>query len=170
MSIRTVKLPLASALVASLVAGAVLVPSASAAPRVTSVNGLWLGESRTADYLVLDVRTRGATHVRLRWRGRGGAYQRVRRGRVTIGFANNLESRFRLSARACVRRRCGRAQRFSGRFRPAPRDTSAPPNSQPNPVPEGPGLPGVPTLPDLPDLPGVPQVPGIPQVPVPSIG
>lgn len=158
---RALRLSLLSALL--LTVGAV---PAGAAPRVTSVDGIvYTQGKRTGDYVVFDVRTKGATRVRMNWGRRGGAHPRVRRGRVGIGYARRDARKYRVSVRACKRKRCGRVRRFSGRFRPVDTSTEPPPNSEPQSTPP-PLFQIVGQLPTI--LPTLENITGLTGVPLPS--
>ena len=115
------------AVIASLAAAA----PATAAPRVSSLDAVAFESGGRTDYVVFNVRATGASKVRLSWGRRGQGQQRVRNGRVGIGFARRGAKSFRIHVRACGRKRCGRVRRFRGSFRIIKRDTDPPPNSQP---------------------------------------
>ena len=123
-SIRALTLGIAASL-------AVAAP-ATAAPRVTEVDGFrFVDSDGRSDYVVLDVRTSGASEVRVTWRGQGGAVQRVRSGRAGVGFARRGVRSYRVSVRACRRGRCSRVRRFSGTFQTIRTSTDPRPNSSP---------------------------------------
>jgi len=155
-----------SRLLPALALGALLaVPAqASAAPRVSSLEGTAFQNDGNIRYVVFDVRASGARSVRLSWGRKHQARQRVKNGRVGIGFARKRAGSFRVAVRACRRGRCSRVRRFSGSFRIVRVNTNPPRNSDPVDTPVLPpqvidiigGIPQIP-LPELPPLPGLPK-------------
>ena len=124
---------------------------ASASPRVMSVDG-FVFKSTTdgrSDYVTLDVRTSGASRIRILWSGMGGGNQTVRGNRTGIEFARRGKKSFAISVRACRRGTCGRAQRFSGRFTVVETSTDPRPNSQ---APDGGGSDSAGVLPQIPTV------------------
>ena len=153
MSLRF-RTPFLAALLVVIASFAAAAP-ASAKPRVESLDAIaYQSKSGRSDYVVFNVRASDASQVRVSWGRRGQGRQRVRGGQVGIGFARKGARSFRIRARACKRKRCGRVRRFKGSFRIVRTSTDPRPNSPvietPDPLEEFIGV-----IPPLP-IPAVP--------------
>ena len=145
---------LLAALAASLVVAA---PASAASPKVTDVDGAWLGTDATAQYVTFVVHSTRATKVKFRWADHGSATARVKEGVSTIVFAASGAKSYRVSVAGCRGGDCAKFKRFSGKFvMGAPVEV---PTAPPVTVPAGEAVPDSgPLLQDLPELPHAPPL------------